>query len=131
MIAVDVVLLPPSDVMDKAVEVNSKHVKDTGNGEIVLDKEKCLPHITLAMGCVSEEHIERIDQILKSIAHDLCPPRLKTITLKDGKASIRVEKARDIELLHELVMIRMSPFFSHEVSKDMVYNPENEEINDI
>lgn len=131
MIAVDVVLLPPPDVMDKAVEINSRHVKDTGNSEIVLDRKRCLPHITLAMGCISEGHIERMDQILKSIAHDLCPLRLKTITLQDGKASIRIEKGRDIELLHELVVIRMSPFFTHEVSKDMIYNPENRGINDI
>ncbi|MFQ5952449.1 MAG: hypothetical protein ACE5JK_03485 [Candidatus Omnitrophota bacterium] len=131
MIACDVVLLPSREAMEKAVEVNSEHVKKTGNSEIVLDIEKCLPHVTLAMGCIKEEKLKELDKVLKSIADDVLPVRLKTIPLKSGKASIRIEKSRDIELLHELVMIRMSPFFTYNVSKEMIYNFENEEISDI
>ena len=128
MIAVDVVLLPPAEIMKKAIEVNSALVEKTGDTGIILDKGKCLPHITLAMGCVKEEDLENVDLVLKSIAEDMSPIPLKSIPLENELASIRIEKSRDIELLHELVMIRMSRFFTHEVAKNMIYNSENEEI---
>ena len=128
MIASDVVLLPPPEVMDKAIEINCNLVKRAGDTGIVLDKEKCLPHITLAMGCIEEENISHIDNILKSIAEDLLPISLKTIQLKKGPASLKIEKTRDIEILHELVMIRMSRFLTHDVTMDMIYNSQNEEI---
>ncbi|MGD2278968.1 MAG: hypothetical protein PVH45_02590 [Candidatus Omnitrophota bacterium] len=131
MIACDVVLLPPGEIMDKAVELNKELIKRTGNTDIILDKVGYLPHITLAMGCVDKENLERIDSILKSIAKDVLPIRLKTIPLNDETASIKIEKNRDIELLHELVMIRMNPFFVHDVSKEMIYNWQSEEISDI
>ncbi len=128
MIAVDVVLLPPLEVMDMAIGVNGDLVKKTGDTGIVLDKEKCLPHITLAMGCIEEENVGHIDNMLRSITEDLLPIPLKIIPLKKGPAALKIEKTRDIEILHELVMIRMSRFLTHDVTKDMVYNSQNEEI---
>ena len=38
MIAVDVVLLPPAEIMKKAIEVNSALVEKTGDTGIILDK---------------------------------------------------------------------------------------------
>jgi hypothetical protein len=128
MIAADVVLLPPPEVMDRAIEINSDLVKKTGDTSIVLDREKCLPHITLAMGCIEEENVSHIDNILRSIAEDLLPISLKIIPLKKGPAALKIEKTRGIEILHELVMIRMSRFLTHDVTKEMVYNSQNEEI---
>ena len=54
--AVDVVLLPSEQMMDKAIEANGELVKRFG-GKIVLNRENCLPHISLAMGCVDERDI--------------------------------------------------------------------------
>ncbi len=131
MIAVDAVLLPPPDVMEKAVEINRRLAESADNNDIILDKETCLPHITLAMGCLMEDDLRRIDDILRGIAASFPPVRLKTIRLKGEEASMRIEKSRDIELLHEIVMIRLSPFFSYKVTEDMLYGGHEEEINEI
>ena len=100
-IAVDVVLLPPDEIMDEAIEVNqaliktfdnkpffqrsvfrkrfSKGFKESFTKEIlynkgiVLNKEDCFPHISLAMGCIKKGDITKIDAILKDIAKKFSP----------------------------------------------------------
>ena len=67
--AVDVVLLPEETIADKAIKANAKLVENCGS-EIVLNKEDCLPHISLAMGCVDEKDIAYIEKILQSIAKE-------------------------------------------------------------
>ena len=47
-IAVDVVLLPSEEMMDKAIEINRELLKRFDN-KIILNKENCLPHISLAI----------------------------------------------------------------------------------
>ena len=50
-IAIDVVLLPPEEIMDKAIEINRQLADDP----IKLNKENCLPHVSLCMGVVEEK----------------------------------------------------------------------------
>lgn len=130
MIAVDVVLLPPVEVMDRAIEINGQLLGTSGS-DIVLDREKCLPHITLAMGCMNEDDLGKVNEILAGIAGSFPPLSLKTVSSKGGKAWIKIEKTRDIEVLHEIVMIRLSSFFSYKAARDMVFEEEGEEVNDL
>ncbi len=65
--AVDVVLLPEEAVMDRAIEANAELVKKFGC-KIVLNKQNCLPHISLAMGSINETDIGSIRETLKVIA---------------------------------------------------------------
>ena len=44
-IAIDVVLLLSDEMMDKAIEINKELLKDF-EGDIILDKEKCLLIVT-------------------------------------------------------------------------------------
>jgi len=129
MIACDVVLLPPQEVTGKAVGINQKII-ESGNSDIVLDKEKCLPHITLAMGCLKEDNLQEADNVLKDIAGSFSPLKLKIIPSKGGMAWFRIEKNEDISALHESVMKNMAPFFSYDVTKDMLYQENGEEIHD-
>ena len=65
--AVDIVLLPIQKITDLAIEANGRLV-DKFNSEIVLHKQNCLPHISLAMGCIDENEIPLIEAALKSIS---------------------------------------------------------------
>lgn len=130
MIACDVVLLPSEEVTLRAIEMN-RRLNASGNKDIILDREKCLPHITLAMGCVKEKDIDKVETIVKDIASSFAPVKLNVLPSASGLASMHIEKTRDIELLHEIVMIRLAPLFSYKVAPDMIYSEGREDINDL
>ena len=66
-LAVDVVLLPSEEIVDKAIELNKELIKKFDK-KIILNKENCLPHISLAMGCINENDLPAIEKILEEIA---------------------------------------------------------------
>jgi len=132
-IAVDVVLLPSEAMMDRAIEANRELLKQSG-GEIVLDKENCLPHISLAMGCIDEKDIDDIGRILHRIAGKCSLEQLKVTGVHIGTNSVgekvsalKIERTEALQTLHEEVSEKLEPYFSYDVSADMVYGPKASE----
>jgi 2'-5' RNA ligase len=128
-IAVDVVLLPSKEVMNQAIEANTRLLKQYSD-RIVLDKEYCVPHISLAMGCMDEQDIPIIEQILHTIAGKYYPGQLNiagisigTNALGEKVSSLKVKKTDKLQLLHEQVMRRTAPYFSYDVTEEMVLSP--------
>jgi len=128
-IAVDVVLLPSETMTNQAIEAN-KILQQQNADRIVLDKESCLPHISLAMGCMDEQHITDVEKILKSIAEKYNPGQLSVVGINIGTnslgekvSSFEVEKTDGLLLLHKRVMRRMTPYFSYDVTAEMVLSP--------
>jgi len=125
--AVDIVLLPTEAMMDRAIEVNAELVKKFGK-KIVLNKENCLPHISLAMGCVDEKDIADVEKVLKRIAEQYPMGDLSVVGVRVGtnlageKVSVfEVEKTKSLQSLHEEVMENLAPYFSYDVTSDMIY----------
>lgn len=124
--AVDVVLLPDETMTDKAIEANAELVKKFGE-KIVLNKENCLPHISLAMGCIDEEDIASVERILQSSAKECS---LSDLTVSGVRSSgnsagekvtvFEVEKTKELQFLHKTVMERLAPYLSCDVTSDMV-----------
>ncbi len=137
-IAVDVVLLPDEVMTNKAIEVNAKLVEQFGR-KIVLHKENCLPHISLAMGCIDEADVSAIEKVLTAIAERCTIGELQILgintstNLSDDSQDSRgetvsvfeVEKTRELQLLHEKVMEKIQPYFSSIVTSDMIYDDED------
>ena len=129
-IAVDVVLLPNAEVTAKTLQVNGELVAHHGS-EIVLDARRCLPHISLAMGCVEPDAIEPVKSILaelptRSAIGDLIITGVVT-SLNRRRQSVSVfalAKTRALQDLHESIMDAMTPYFSYEVNEDMIYSTE-------
>jgi 2'-5' RNA ligase len=124
--AVDVVLLPEEAVTNKAIEANAELVEKFGS-QIVLNKENCLPHISLAMGCIDHSNISTVEKILQQIA-DRCP--LGDLTIcgvrtsgsgTDAVSVFEVEKKARLQLLHETVLAELQPFLTPDVTADMIY----------
>ncbi len=124
--AIDVVLLPDQTMTDKAIEANSKLAKKFGK-KILLNTKDCLPHISLAMGCIDEDDIAPIDKILQTIAKECLLGDLTVLGVHSSgnsaseKVSVfEVEKTEELQQLHKTVMEQLSPYLSCNVTGDMV-----------
>jgi 2'-5' RNA ligase len=123
--AVDVVLLPDEAMMGKAIEANTELVKKFGE-EIVLNRKNCLPHISLAMGCVDEEDIISVGEILQTIAKGLSLGDLMVLGVQisrnaagESVSAFEVEKTEELQSLHETIMEKLEPYLSNDVTSDM------------
>jgi 2'-5' RNA ligase len=128
-IAVDVVLLPSEEMADKAIAANKELQKQYAD-KIVLDKENCLPHISLAMGCIDGRDIADIETVLQTIAKQSSLGQLSVIGIHTSENSagekvslFQIEKTEALQSLHEEVMRRLAPYFSYDVRADMVLSP--------
>ncbi len=125
-IAVDVVLLPTEEMADKAIAANKELLKQYAH-KIVLDKESCLPHISLGMGCIDERNIDEIGKILKTIAKQTSLGQLSTVRIHaesnraGEKVSVfQIEKTEALQSLHEEIMQKLAPYSSYDVKAEMV-----------
>jgi 2'-5' RNA ligase len=125
--AVDIVLLPDEAVTQVAIDANAKLVAEFGD-EIVLNKDTCLPHISLAMGCIDETDIGEVEIILRTIAEDTPALILRTAgvaisTNAKGQSVSVIVIARDKKLLslHNEVMNRLESYMDSNVTADMIY----------
>ena len=125
-IAIDVVLLPSETMTDKAIEANRR----LSDERIVLSKGCCLPHISLAMGCIEKSDIGEIEGILQEIAEQCALDRLKvtgihlsTNSVGEKVSSFQIERTEAIQSLHEEVMQGLKPYLSYDVTVDMLLTP--------
>ena len=105
--AIDVVLLPDEAMTNRAIEINAELVGKFGD-KIVLNKTNCLPHISLAMGCLEETDIASVEKVLEAIAKETSPDNLKVVGIQSSGNSkgqavsvFEVEKTTQLQLLHE------------------------------
>jgi 2'-5' RNA ligase len=112
--------------MDGAIEANKKLLKQHPN-KIILNKENCLPHISLAMGCINQKNIDEVQKILREIADKYLNEPLNVTgvhietNLADKKVSVlKVEKTRTLQSLHEQIMQKLAVFFSNIVTSNML-----------
>jgi len=131
-IAVDVVLLPSNEMTEKAIQANAELVEKFGK-KIVLNRQNCLPHISLAMGCIDEKDIAPIGRLLEPVAKENPLGDLRVIGIytstnaRGEKVSVlEVEKTEQLQALHEKVIKKVTPYFSHDVTSQMMYG--NEEV---
>jgi len=129
IIAVDVVLLPSDEVTARAIEANRELLKQCP-GKIVLGNEDCLPHVSLAMGCINEGDIAEIGGILREAARKHNPGSLTIAGVHVGASSVgdrisllELKRTESLQLLHEEVMRSLSPYLSHDVTAEMLLSP--------
>ena len=125
-IAVDAVLLPSEAVADKAIEANRNLPRPSAD-RIVLSKEDCLPHISLAMGCIDTGQITEIEKTMQQVAGQFRPQELRIVAVRIGTNAVgekvsafEIERTQTLQRLHEEVMQRLSVYFSYDVTADMV-----------
>lgn len=129
-IAVDVILLPDGAIARKAIKANTQLVKQYGS-HIALNASDCLPHISLAMGCMNTGDIDALGQTLRDVA-TACPTSELAIT---GIATTLNAKGQHVssfilaitsalQQLHERVMAETKKYFSYDVAAEMICGDE-------
>ncbi|HUT29536.1 MAG TPA: hypothetical protein VMX13_07085 [Sedimentisphaerales bacterium] len=128
--AIDIVLLPDEAMTAKVIEANRNLVRQFG-AEIVLDKENCLPHISLAMGSLAQTDLPAAADILKDIAGENALPRLEATAIRTSTNSmcrtvsvLEVKNIEQLQSLHEEVMGTLGPYLGGDVTREMLYNPD-------
>jgi 2'-5' RNA ligase len=132
-IAVDTVLLPSEEVMEKAIAANKELLKQYPD-KIILNKENCLPHVSLAMGCIGKTHISDIGEILSSITEKYSPETLKFIGFSTSTNSIGekvtvaiIEKTKLLQSLHEEVMTKLAQYLDYDITENMLLSEKVDE----
>ena len=134
-IAIDVVLLPSIEMMELAIEINKELLKNNEH-KIILNKEKCLPHISLCMGCIEEDKIPEINNLLDEISKNFLQFNLEAVKLKadiipTGKkvSGLHIKNQDNLQKLHENIMKKLWNYLSYDVEISMLFNPhEVEEV---
>jgi hypothetical protein len=113
----------------KAIEINSELLK-TFDNKIILDKETCLPHISLCMGIVRNEDIPEATRILRDVAREfstfeLTAKNIKAATIPTGQkiSGLTIANTTDLQKLHESIMQKLRSLLSYEIEASMLYNP--------
>ncbi len=126
--AIDVVLLPSDEMTDLAIKVNRGLVENFGS-EIVLNKQNCLPHISLVMGCIKQDDIEAVREILSLAADRFQSSRLIVVGAQISEnikgervSSLRLDNTAELQRLHEELTEELSEFLSYDVTSEMVFD---------
>lgn len=127
-IAIDVIVLPPRNVQNRTVEISKNLFKETGNDAILLDKEKCIPHVTLVMMCVDEDDLPKIKKIVEGVALQTKPLNLKFIKIESGPtpdggrvSGLKIERTPEILGLHEELVRKTNPYRKKEAKIESLY----------
>ena len=128
-IAIGIVLLPSKEIIDKAVQINRELIKNTPEN-IVLDKENCVPHISLCMAVIDESDLEKLKNSLKNALNQFNTFKLKIVKLKSKinprgqiSNSFEIEHNEKLQKLHETVMREMDTFFQGDVLEEYFISP--------
>lgn len=127
--AIDIVLIPPDNVIDLAIDFNRTLLNDHPSDRI-LNKTNRLPHVSLLMGCLAADQLQRAKAILQSIAdrHDylnLHVTSIHTVKTAGGNiVSFEIERDPKIVALHESIVSAFSSLLTQDsTAKDLNDDP--------
>ncbi|MFH1790932.1 MAG: 2'-5' RNA ligase family protein [Candidatus Omnitrophota bacterium] len=126
-VAVDVALIPPDRIKKAAIAANRRLVR-SGNTDIILNGHDCLPHITLAMGCVKKSGLAAVRELLADIAGRYGKMALTIKPQRSGKAWMPIINTPELQTLHETVMSGMLGFYFSGAAEGMFYSKKGRRI---
>jgi 2'-5' RNA ligase len=125
-IAVDLVLLPDREMTQRAMRINKDLVERFGS-EIVLGDTTCLPHISLAMGCIDADRLGPVRELMERLSRDIHLGMLAAAGIVvsvnsrgEYTSMIEIENSAGLQSLHEKVMREVEPLVSHDVNEAMI-----------
>ena len=119
-IAIDIVLLPLDEVTTLTIRENQRLVNNFGS-QIAFNVGKCIPHISLAMGCIKTDDLPAATKTLDTIAGET--PTLMLVAngiyvLKAGWSGIEITNTTELQSLHEKVMKGLRTFATYDATPE-------------
>lgn len=126
-IAVDVVLLPSQEIINRAIEINRELRKQWPEGYINFDNGECLPHLSLAMGVLEKNNVPAAKNILEEVAENYSELSLsidkidtaEDATLHEIISVFRIKNTPTLQKLHEVLMERLSKYLTYDAQASM------------
>ena len=115
-IAIDVVLLPPEKIMDKAIAINQQFPDDP----IKLNKHDYLPHISLCMGVLDKKNLPEVKKILDNIGKNFSTLDLTIDKINKKEVCFEIRKTPELQRLHEEIMTKLEHYLTHDATTDTV-----------
>jgi 2'-5' RNA ligase len=119
--AVDIVLLPPPEVMDAAIQINRMLIEMTGDDAIRLDMAQQIPHVSLAMGCIPGRALSELHVPLEQLAKRLLPMEIGI------EGAVTVVKEDSLFVLHRSVMAQLAGISKEKCTPASFVRDEGEE----
>ena len=122
-LAVDFVLLPPAPLMNEVISLNNRLC----NSNIILDRDKCFPHISLFMGCLTHDALVSAKFVLRTIASQtkvmqLKIPGARTVGTEVGNVlALDIEPNKVLQSLHESIVHSLGDSLSTDAAKADVF----------
>jgi hypothetical protein len=127
--AVDIVLIPPGAIGDRAITLN-RLLSGPTEKKIILDRTQCVPHISLAMGSLDDDQVTDVCEELTKIASKLEAFRLRATAIAEVRlptgeviSSIEIANSPELYALHYDAMAVSEYFFSHHATIDHFFSP--------
>lgn len=128
-IAIGIVLLPSEEIIDKAIQINRELIKNNPEN-IVLDKDNCVPHISLCMAVINEGDLKKLKNSLKNALNQFNEFKLRTVKLNSKinpggqiSNSFEIEHNEKLQKLHETIVREMNHFFQSDVLEEYFISP--------
>ena len=125
--AIDIVLLPPDDIIDMVVEINNEAYSQ-GKATIKLGKNDRIPHLSLLMGVMDENDLEAISAKMTEIAKKFKPIKLTFNRFR--MTCFWTKNEGVVRELHELLVKEIDPLLGHDAKKEMYDETPEAELED-
>ncbi len=133
--AVDIVLLPPPEVMDAAIQINRMLIEMTGDDTIRLDMIQQIPHVSLAMGCIPGRALSELNVPLEQMAKRLLPMEIGiegvvTADTDSGErvSGINLAKEDSVFMMHRSVMAQLAGISKEKCTPASFVRDQDEEL---
>lgn len=127
-LAIDIAIIPPADVLNGIISLN-KGMINKSSDFFLLGKKDYLPHITLVMGVIKEDDLEKIIKIIKDVSLKHHPLKLFVQKIKSNQKAdstwnshIEIKKTKSLLKFHEEIVDAISPFLIKKSSPEMFYS---------
>jgi 2'-5' RNA ligase len=127
-LAINIVLLPPDDVIDKVIDFNNQ-LTAMHPSAVKIGKDAYLPHITLLQTIIETANLKKAYAVLNEVAAGISPIPInaKLEAVHDQTHYLIALPNAELQKLHENIMRSMNGIVNHEAKAQDFSDPKIEE----